>query len=88
MQKCLTNGEEGHMQSVKVLAKGQVVIPASIRKKYCIQPGCEIQVFEYGNLIYLVPPSEDPIKQAMGCLPPKPSLSKKLLKERRKDFVE
>ena len=29
------------MQSVKVLAKGQVVIPASIRKKYRIQPGSE-----------------------------------------------
>ena len=39
------------MQTVKVLGKGQVVIPASIRKKHGIQPGCEIQVFEYENLI-------------------------------------
>lgn len=76
------------MQSVKVLAKGQVVIPASIRKKYSIQPGCEIQVFEYGNLIYLVPPSKDSVKEAMGCLPISPSLSEELLKERRKDFAE
>ncbi len=75
------------MQSVKVLAKGQIVIPASIRKKYSIQPGGEIQLFEYGDLIYLVPSSKDPIKQAMGCLPPTPSLSEKLLKERRKDFA-
>jgi AbrB family looped-hinge helix DNA binding protein len=75
------------MQLVKVLAKGQVVIPVSIRKKYSIQPGCEIQIFEYGNLIYLVPPSKDPVKQAMGCLPATPSLSEELLKERRKDFV-
>jgi AbrB family looped-hinge helix DNA binding protein len=74
------------MQSVKVLAKGQVVIPASIRKKCSIQPGCELQLFEYGDLIYLVPSSKDPIKQAMGCLPPAPSLSEKLLKQRRKDF--
>ena len=76
------------MQSVKVLAKGQVVIPAAIRKKYSIQPGCEIQVFEYGNLIYLVPPSKDPIEEAMGCLPSTPSLSEEMLKERRKDFAE
>ena len=76
------------MQSVKVLAKGQVVIPASIRKKYNIYPGCQIRVFEYGNLIYLVPPSEDPVKEAMGCLPPNPSLSQGLLKERRTDFVQ
>ena len=75
------------MQSVKVLAKGQIVIPASIRKKYSIQPGSEIQLFEYGDLIYLVPSANDPIKQAMGCLPATPSLSKKLLKERRKDFA-
>ena len=76
------------MQLVKVLAKGQVVIPVSIRKKYSIQPGCEIQIFEYGNLIYLVPPSNDPVKQAMGCLPATPSLSEELLKERKKDFVQ
>jgi len=75
------------MQSVKVLAKGQIVIPASIRKKYSIQPGGEIQLFEYGNLIYLVPSSKDPIEQAMGCLPPTPSLSEQLLKERKKDFA-
>ena len=76
------------MQSVKVLAKGQVVIPVAIRKKYSIQPGCKIQIFGYGNLIFLVPPSEDPIGQAMGCLPPNPSLSEELLKERREDFDE
>jgi AbrB family looped-hinge helix DNA binding protein len=74
------------MQSVKVLAKGQVVIPAPIRKKYSIQPGSKLQIFEYGNLIYLVPPSKDPIEQAIGCLPQTPSLSDELLKERRKDF--
>ena len=74
------------MQRVKVLAKGQVVIPASIRKKYSIQPGCKIQIFEYGNLIYLVPPAKDPVEQAMGCLPATPSLSEELIKERKKDF--
>ena len=73
------------MQLVKVLGKGQVVIPASIRKKYEIQPGAEIQIFEYGNLIYLVPPAKDPVKQAMGCLPASPSLSEDLLRERKKD---
>jgi len=76
------------MQLVKVLGKGQVVIPASIRKKYRIQPGAEIQIFEYGNLIYLLPPTKDPIKQAMGCLPATPSLSEELLQERKKDSAQ
>lgn len=76
------------MKCAKVLAKGQIVIPASIRKKYGIYPGTEVQIFEYGNIIYLVPPSKDPIEQAMGCLPPSPSLSEELLIERKKDFSE
>lgn len=74
------------MKRAKVLAKGQMVIPAAIRKKYGIQPGTEINIFEYGNMIYLVPPSRNPIEQAMGCLPATPSLSEELLLERRKDF--
>ncbi len=76
------------MKLAKVLAKGQIVIPASIRKKYGIQPGTEIQVFEYGNVIYLVPPAKNSIEEAMGCLPSMPSLSEELLMERRKDFSE
>ncbi len=57
-------------------------------KKDGIQPGCKIHVFEYGNLICLVPPSKNPIEEAMGCLPSTPSLSEEMLKERRKDFAE
>ena len=75
------------METVKVLGKGQVVIPASVRKKYEIQPGSKLYIFEYGNLIYLVPPSNDAIGDALGCLPPTPSLSEELLKEREEDFA-
>ena len=76
------------MNTVKVLTKGQIVIPASIRKKYGIHPGNALQLFEYGNLIYLVPPVKNPEKDAMGCLPQHPSLSKALMEERKKDFAE
>jgi AbrB family looped-hinge helix DNA binding protein len=76
------------METVRVLAKGQVVIPASVRRKYDIHPGSRMHIFEYGDLICLVPPSKDPIKEAMGCLPPTPSLSEELLKERIRDFAE
>ncbi len=57
------------MESVKVLAKGQIVIPARLRKKHHIRAGQEIRVFEYNGLIYLVPPSTDPVGEALGCLP-------------------
>ena len=76
------------MNIVKVLSKGQIVIPAGIRKKYEIKPGSKIHVFEYDNLIYLVPPSTDSLRAAMGCLPGRPSLADELLNERQKDFAE
>ena len=38
------------MNTVKVLSKGQIVIPVGIRKKYEITPGTRIQVFEYDNI--------------------------------------
>lgn len=73
------------METVKVLAKGQIVIPAAIRKKHKIKPGSALQLFEYGNLLYLVPPVEDPVKQARGCLPSLPSLSDELRKDHDAD---
>ncbi len=74
------------MGIVKTLSKGQIVIPAEIRKKYHIKPGTEIQIMEYGGIIYLIPPVEDPIKSACGILPSQPSLSEKLLRERKGEF--
>jgi AbrB family looped-hinge helix DNA binding protein len=74
------------MATVKTLAKGQIVIPAAIRKRYRIEPGTRIQIMDYGGIIYLVPPVEDPIRAACGLLPSKPSLSQKLLRERKKEF--
>ncbi|MBI3584480.1 MAG: AbrB/MazE/SpoVT family DNA-binding domain-containing protein [Nitrospinae bacterium] len=74
------------MATIKTLSKGQVVIPADIRKKYHIEQGSELQILEYEGIIYLIPPVEDPVKAACGILPSKPSLSERLLKERRGDF--
>ncbi|MDP2168413.1 MAG: AbrB/MazE/SpoVT family DNA-binding domain-containing protein [Thermodesulfovibrionales bacterium] len=74
------------MSFVKTLSKGQIVIPAGMRKKYHIEPGTEIQIMEYGGVIYLIPPVINPIASACGLLPSKPSLSGKLLKERKGEF--
>ena len=74
------------MSTVKTLSKGQIVIPAEIRKRYRIEPGTEMQIMEYGGIIYLIPTVKDPIGAACGILPSKPSLSEKLLKERKSEF--
>ena len=74
------------MQTVKTLAKGQIVIPAELRKKYHIDPGTELQIMEYDGIIYLIPPAADPVKAAQGSLPSRPSLAGQLLRERRSDY--
>jgi AbrB family looped-hinge helix DNA binding protein len=74
------------MAIVKTLSKGQIVIPAEMRKRYHIEPGTEIQIMEYGGIIYLIPPVEDPVKAACGVVPTEPSLSEKLIKERKREF--
>lgn len=74
------------MPVVKTLSKGQIVIPAEIRKRYHIEPGKEMFLTEYDGIIYLIPEVEDPIEAACGILPREPSLSKELLKERKEDF--
>lgn len=74
------------MAIVKTLSKGQIVIPAEIRKKYHIEPGTEMQVMEYSGIIYLIPPILDPIQAACGILPSEPSLSGQLIEERKRDF--
>lgn len=75
------------MQTVRTLAKGQVVIPAKLRKKYHITPGTALQIFEYGGVIHIVPPVADPIKAAIGCLPKRPSLARRLLNYRKQDLA-
>jgi len=76
------------MTIVRALSKGQIVIPAEIRKKYNIKPGSELHIIEYGGILYIIPPVEDPIRAACGSLTPEPSLSESLLKERKGDFLK
>lgn len=75
------------MPTIRTLAKGQIVIPAEMRKKYPIGPGTELQIMEYGGIICLIPPVDDPVKAAQGALSSKPSLAGQLLRERRSDYT-
>ncbi len=53
---------------VKVSSKGQVVLPASIRKSLDIKAGDELVVVEWGGALYLVPKMKDPVREAKGLL--------------------
>ena len=73
------------MARVKISAKGQIVIPADLRKKYHIEPGKELHLMEYGGVLYLISPTDDPLEAATGILPEGPSLARELLEERKSD---
>lgn len=59
------------MAIVKTTVKGQIVIPADIRKKYGIKHGSRVEVIDRGGRIVLRPLLTDPINQACGMFKPR-----------------
>jgi bifunctional DNA-binding transcriptional regulator/antitoxin component of YhaV-PrlF toxin-antitoxin module len=64
---------------------GWIVIPAELRRKYLIKPGDEIGVVDYGGVLSLVPMLERPVEEARGILKGRKSLTRALLRERRRE---
>jgi AbrB family looped-hinge helix DNA binding protein len=64
--------------------KGQIVIPASLRKKYGIKDGTKIIITDLGDAIVLKPVTEQYLKNLQGSLKGKGGL-KVLLEERARD---
>jgi AbrB family looped-hinge helix DNA binding protein len=73
------------MEEAKILGKGQFVIPVKLRKKFGLKPGDAVRVFDYGGIIHVIPKSGNRVKDAIGILPKKPSLARKLLKDRSRE---
>jgi AbrB family looped-hinge helix DNA binding protein len=61
------------MQS-HITAKGQIVIPASLRRKYGIKPGTKIQIYDDGERIILKPVTEELYRKLRGSLKNKAAL--------------
>jgi AbrB family looped-hinge helix DNA binding protein len=64
--------------------KGQIVIPASLRRKYGIKAGTKIIVLDNGEEIILRPVNEQYLTKLQGSLKGKGALQV-LMDERRKD---
>ena len=64
--------------------KGQIVIPAALRRKYGIKKGTKIIVTDIGDSINLKPVTEQYLKNMQGSLKGKGAL-KVLTDERHKD---
>ncbi len=56
------------METSLMTTKGQVVVPARLRKKYGIQPGKKIAFFEENGYIVLKPMDESFFSQYAGML--------------------
>jgi len=72
------------MPVVKLSSKGQIVIPADIRKKYGLRPGSRVEIFDMEGQIVLCSIPEDPIEAAHGFLSSRRSVSE-MLKEAREE---
>lgn len=70
------------MNTTIVTTKGQIVIPAEIRKKYGIEVGTKIRFDDEDGEIKLVPITEEVIKNNIGLLRTKGNLLKALHKEK------
>ncbi|MGH7809387.1 MAG: AbrB/MazE/SpoVT family DNA-binding domain-containing protein [Candidatus Binatia bacterium] len=73
------------MEEARILKNGQLIIPIHIRKKLGLKPGDAVKVFDYDGAIHIIPTSKNPVKESIGILPKRPSLSKKLLHDRVKE---
>lgn len=73
------------MATAKVSAKGWVVIPKDLRKKYGLKQGSRVRVLDYQGALLLVPLPEDPVEALHGMLAGGPSLTADLLAERERD---
>lgn len=69
---------------VRMSARGQIVIPVALRRKYGIKNGTRIIITDAGSGIVLKPVTEQYLKNLQGSLKGKGGL-KALMNERRKD---
>jgi len=73
------------MTVVTPTIKGQIVIPAVLRKKFGIIKGTPINIYVQNNKIILEPIHEDPVQQGKGILKTKGRVLKRLISDRKEE---
>ena len=73
------------MEESTMTSKGQIVIPARLRKRYGLRPGTKIHFIERNHEILFQPVTREYIRSLCGILKSDSSLTKELLKERARD---
>jgi AbrB family looped-hinge helix DNA binding protein len=75
------------MTTATVSAKGWIVVPSELRKKYNLQPGTRVGLVDYGGVLSLVPALVHPVEEAAGSLKGDRSLVEALLEERAREHA-
>lgn len=75
------------MSLMTTSAKGQVVIPKKVRDKVSIKPGSKVIVKAVDGHIEIHPLPENPVDHYCGIFNQGSSLTKALLKERKRDAL-
>jgi len=73
------------MDTAYVTSKGQLVVPARLRRKYGIKPGTKICFVERDGEIVFQPVTREYIRSICGMLKSDTSATEELLRERAKD---
>ncbi len=73
------------MPTATVSAKGWIVIPREIRRRYGLKRGDKVDVVDAGGVITIVPTEKDPIEALFGVFAEGPSLTEGLLADRREE---
>ena len=79
------NTEVMAMNVVKATVKGQVLIPASLRRKYKIERGTPLRICGRRNHIILEPVVRDPVEEGRGMLKTKGRVLKSLIEDRKRE---
>jgi AbrB family looped-hinge helix DNA binding protein len=73
------------MEESTMTSKGQIVVPAKLRRRYGLNPGVKVYFIERNNEILFQPLTKETIRSVHGMLASETSVTKELLKERAKD---
>jgi AbrB family looped-hinge helix DNA binding protein len=73
------------MEESTMTSKGQIVVPAKLRRRHGLKPGTKVYFIERDSDILFRPVTKEYLKSVHGMLKSETSMTKELLKERAKD---
>jgi AbrB family looped-hinge helix DNA binding protein len=73
------------MEESTMTSKGQIVVPAKLRRRYGLKPGTKVYFIERDKEIVFQPVTKEYLKSVHGMLTSETSATKELLNERARE---